>query len=345
MTFAYIIPLFSSIRAVHHREHLICQKWITYFLILNIIQSINFILRFHVLFELTFIIWLIIPRFQGTFKFYSFFQENILEKYEIEVEIGRYMNLIKGEIQVIILRYMSNKSCILVSRAERLLSIIMNRVRLVSGNSYVSQRTTVKNNVVKDSLDISYYLAKTLNPQNSVVKLLKTSFTTSSGCVFKNNDKVSDFAQEQYYLRDFIHMLSNGLYIFSRIHINRENDTNVFYLVVFSFDSSDNFFCFTPVDNSVDRNEHDCSFHVSLISTVQSSGEYGIVFTHNLAQFDPSDDINYNDSSLLSDGSRTKNGSLLAEIRLSNETDRDALLQGILVYLYSLANYEQGHDY
>ena len=130
-------------------------------------------------------------------------------------------------------------------------------------------------------------------------------------------EKTEEEEEEAEFLNDFIEMLSRGLFVFARISSNTPQ------LRVFSYNEEDYTFIFSPaIPNSVnDENDQDntalsSSFSLFDVDIVMDSGMQGISFLGGRKE----------------DKAISSSKSILhEEIVLSNEEDRDILLQGLTI--------------
>ena len=94
--FTYVIPLLFSIRTIHNRDEESYTQWLTYWLLVYLLSPLfNTILHAYKLFNLSFILWLSLPRFQGASVIYNELVDTFLDRYHVEQKVDHKISTMK----------------------------------------------------------------------------------------------------------------------------------------------------------------------------------------------------------------------------------------------------------
>jgi hypothetical protein len=298
LLFGYFIPALSSVKAVVRRDIEAYHQWITYWLILHLYTTFlsPFLhVTFHPLFELLAILWLSLPRYQGAAVVYDRIVVPWVNKYEEKVDVTideahrGVRRWVLGKLKKVVWAVLGEGG----SLAEVL-------IQGVVGSANIFDKSNVK-----DTPNNSNSIPTSSNaPRHSVKEALSQSSSI---------DDVN-INEDQSFFDDFMSMLVQGLYVFANIEKIAGGDDNQrsshtgFKLGVFSFDRIGNRFNITPTGRDQQQELSTERLYINDLKCLVASGSQG----------------------LLLESSKTPGDlTIRAEIVLSNESDRDVLLNGL----------------
>uniref|UniRef100_A0A6V2AAV8 Uncharacterized protein n=1 Tax=Ditylum brightwellii TaxID=49249 RepID=A0A6V2AAV8_9STRA len=302
--------------AVVHNDVDAYHQWTTHFLILHlytlVLQPI-FSFAIHPYLQLAFVLWLSLPRTQGALFIYNKILLPLLDRYERKVDDR--IDVVKGELWRMALSSMMSTGFGAANQLGLFLRIVW------SGASNPLPYENVENvghgNVQEHSLTKEEG-ARKKDPQHSV----QDSLSSIRNC----DDSEENMNEEEMltYVRDFVEMLRKGLFVFARIMDNKEVESfspsipsdekngekeKKFKLKVFSYEEDIQSFFISPVGS--DAIKDSVAIPLNDVEFV-ASGPQGVAF-HLL------------------------DGTITAEIVLSDAQDRETLLEGLSVYLALLS--------
>lgn len=304
LLFGYFIPALSSVKAVVHKDIEAFHQWSTYWLILHLYTTILspiLHLTLHPIFQLLAICWLSLPRFQGAAVVYDRVIVPWVNKYEgqvdekIDVAHRGARRWVLAKLKTILWAVMGEGG----SLVDVLIQGVIGSTNLAGNDSKVTD-TENKNHDIPTSNP----------PRHSVKEALSHSSSSIDETSMSEDQSFDDNL-----VQDFISMLVHGLYVFAnveKIAINGEHERSIFEggfkLGVFSFDEGTKSFNIIPAGRD-HQEEH----------SVER------MYVNDLTRLDE-----FGPQSLLLECS-TVTGELMirAEIVLSDEDDRNVLLNGL----------------
>ena len=288
----------KDIEGYHH--------WCTYWFILHLYTTILsplLHLTLHPLFQLLAILWLSLPRYQGASVVYDRIVVPWVDKHETQVdntldEAHRGMRrYVMEKLKTVIWAVMGEGG----SLAEILIQgVIGSTSSNFDDSSSVTDTQSNKNSMTTSS---HHY------PRHSV----KEVFQSSSGGDSMNDDQSFD----ENLVQDFMSMLVQGLYVFANVEKITGSDEQIipshtgFKLGVFSFVESDFTFVITSPAGRDQQQQEPVSERLIIdnLTGISPAGPQGIVLEFS---------------------SNTRDEPVIrAEIVLSDESDRDILLNGL----------------
>lgn len=307
LIFGYFIPALSSVKAVVRKDIIGAHHWCTYWFILHLYTTILsplLHLTLHPLFQLLAILWLSLPRYQGASVVYDRIVVPWVDKHETQVdntldEAHRGMRrYVMEKLKTVIWAVMGEGG----SLAEILIQgVIGSTSSNFDDSNSVSDTQSNKNSMATSSHH---------HPRHSVKEALCQN---SSGGDSMNDEQSFD----ENLVQDFMSMLVQGLYVFANVEKITGSDEQIipshtgFKLGVFSFVESDFTFVITSPSGRDQQQQESVSERLLIdnLTRISSSGPQGIVLDFS---------------------SNTRNEPVIrAEIVLSDESDRDILLNGL----------------
>ena len=307
LLFGYFIPALSSVKAVVHKDVEAYHQWCTYWLILHLYTTILsplLHLTLHPLFQLLAILWLSLPRYQGASVVYDRIVVPWVNKYEDQVDdtideahrgVRRY---VLGKLKTVVWAVMGEGG----SLAEILIQGVIGSTSIFDDSNSVQTDAQNNNN---HSIPTSPH-----PPRHSVKEALSQSSSGGDDMMNMNEDQM-----DGNLVQDFMSMLVQGLYVFANVEKITGGDEQIpsshtgFKLGVFSFNESDFTFIITsPAGRDQQQESSTERLYIDDLIRLTSSGSQGI---------------------LLEFSSRPGEPSIRAEIVLSDESDRDILLNGL----------------
>ncbi|KAL7491895.1 hypothetical protein ACHAWT_001180 [Skeletonema menzelii] len=301
LLFGYFIPALSSVKAVVHKDIEAYHQWSTYWLILHLYTTILspiLHLTLHPLFQLLAIFWLVLPKYQGAGVVYDRVVVPWVNKYEVKVDDT--IDVAHRGARRWVLAKLKTILWAVMGEGGSLVDVLIQGVigsTIIAENESKVTETENKN----DSTSASN------PPRHSVKEALSSSSSIAEMSL--NEDQSFD----DNLVQDFMSMLVHGLYVFANVEkIASEHEFSIFEggfkLGVFSFEEGKKRFNITPAGR--DKPEE------QFIERV---------YVNDLTRLDA-----FGPQSLLLECS-TATGELIirAEIVLSDENDRNILLNGL----------------
>ncbi len=302
LLFGYFIPALSSVKAVVHRDIEAYHQWSTYWLILHLYTTILspiLHLTLHPLFQLLAILWLSLPRYQGAAVVYDRVVIPWVNKYEVQVD------------DTIDVAHRGARRWV-IAKVKTILWAVMGE-----GGSLVD---VLIKGVIGSIADDDSKVSETQNtnhptsssnpPRHSVKEAL--SHSSSSIDDMSIND---DHSFDDNLVQDFMSMLIQGLYVFAnveKIAINGEHERNIFEggfkLGVLSLDGGRKWFNITQAGRDQQQEQSVERVYVNDLTRLAASGPQSIILECSTTTVQPI---------------------IKAEIVLSDESDRNVLLNGL----------------
>jgi len=301
LLFGYFIPALSSVKAVVHKDIEAYHQWSTYWLILHLYTTIlsPFLhLTLHPLFQLLAILWLSLPRYQGAAVVYDRVVIPWVNKYELQVD------------DTIDVAHRGARRWVLAKLKTIVWAVIG------EGGSFVDVliQSVIGYTSIVDDDDSSvtgtqnkYHSVSASNPPRHSVK---EALSHSSSSI---DDMSISPSFDENLVQDFFSMLVQGLYVFANVEKRGEDEHSIFEggfkLGVFSFDESEKKFNITPAERDQQQESSVVErLYVNDLTRLAASGSQGL---------------------LLECSKTTGELIIRAEIVLSDENDRDILLNGL----------------
>lgn len=304
LLFGYFIPALSSVKAVVHKDIEAYHQWSTYWLILHLYTTILspiLHLTLHPLFQLLAILWLSLPRYQGAAVVYDRVVIPWVNKYEgqvddtIDVAHRGVRRWVVAKLKTILWAVMGEGG-----------SLVDVLIRSVIG-SIADDDSTVTQNTNRSTSTSSL---SSNPPRHSVKEALRHSSSS-----FDDISIDDDHSFDDNMVQDFMSMLIHGLYVFANVEktdMNGEHERSTFEggfkLGVFSFDKGRKWFNITPAGGDQQQEQSVERVYVNDLTRLAASGPQSIILECS-----------------------TTTGELIikAEIVLSDESDRNVLLNGL----------------
>ncbi|KAL7531587.1 hypothetical protein ACHAXR_008697 [Thalassiosira sp. AJA248-18] len=324
LLFGYFIPALSSVKAVVRKDVEAYHQWVTYWLILHLyitIFSPILHLTLHPIFQILAILWLSLPQYQGASVVYERIVTPWVDQYESKVDdaveeahrgvrrwiwsrLGRVTWLLIGEGGTL---------------ADGIIRVCMGFLGGDALQSGKSEDLTIQPSNSTESFS--------LPPRHSVKEALSQS---------SSMEEVEEFGDSFYptdeFVRDFVSMLQQGLYVFANVDSTDEvagSDADAkkerpkhifeegFKLGIFSLESS-GAFLISPVAAGANELAVKGSTPVRLpldnLKPLRVTGTQGLILEcHGNTNVDKENFA----------------CNVRAEIVLSDESDRDILLTGL----------------
>jgi TB2/DP1, HVA22 family. len=246
MTFTYLIPLLSSIRAVHHKDLQAYQQWLTYFLLIFLFHPICAILRIHKLFRLLIVLYLSLPKFQGALFVYQEVIHVLLERYAVERKVDEHLDKFKTSIRARLWNIAKDIGWSALTQVGEVVSFVKDTVGHKEDLDEDGHDATSKRNILKKEDDLFVNSTIKRNPSHSVLESW-SSFCSQEGSD-QTNCNLNDipFHERESYVQDFLAMLREGLYVFAAQYSaptiddkeKREEASKIFRLRVFFYQDS-----------------------------------------------------------------------------------------------------------
>jgi hypothetical protein len=221
MTFTYLIPLLSSIRAVHHKDLQAYQQWLTYFLLIFLLHPICAVLRIHKLFRLIIVLYLSLPKFQGALFVYQEVIHVLLERYAVERKVDEHIDKFKTSIKARLWNIAKDIGWSTLTQMGELVSFVkdaMGNKEHLNVNYMQAGHDTFKRQMIvnsNDEDDSTFVTTMKRNPSHSVLESW-SSFCSQEGPE-QSNYNLNDvpIQEKEAYVQDFLAMLREGLYVFA----------------------------------------------------------------------------------------------------------------------------------
>ncbi|KAL7471433.1 hypothetical protein ACHAXS_011721 [Conticribra weissflogii] len=215
--FGYFIPALSSVKAVVRKDTEAYHQWTTYWLILHLyITIISPILHItlHPLFQLLAILWLSLPRYQGASVVYDRVVVPWVEKYEEHVD-DAVDEAHRGMRRWFFAR-MGRLIWLLMGEGSNAIGGLLEGVAgLVFGNSeilIVNENTT--NTQMRDLTLQPSISTESLQPRHSMKEAISQSSSMEEIVDGDNNVR-----SREIFVREFLATLHQGLYVFANVNI------------------------------------------------------------------------------------------------------------------------------
>ncbi len=197
VSFAYIIPALSSVKAILHHDVDAYHQWVTYFVILYVYQSIPIHIVIPNAIQVPFIMWLSLPQFQGALWVYKYiFQPQILDRYEKDID--ERLSEIKRRANQKVWDCCGYFGWTLLSQ----IGVIVSIIRGDDTKEEISDSITLENKENSSK-------PEQRRPHHSLVMS-----STSLSSIHSDDSECNDFEKEQY-IKDFLELLQCGLYVFA----------------------------------------------------------------------------------------------------------------------------------
>mmetsp|Transcript_42324 Transcript_42324/g.88827 ORF Transcript_42324/g.88827 Transcript_42324/m.88827 type:complete len:374 (+) Transcript_42324:219-1340(+) len=336
LLFGYFIPALSSVKAVVRKDAEGYHQWTTYWLILHLyitILSPLLHLTLHPIFQIIAVLWLSLPQYQGASVVYERLVNPWVDQYESRVDEA--VDEAHRGARRWVWSKMGGVIWLLVgeggSLAEGLLTVVMgflgvNNAKLQPERS--EEVLAVQSSTSSESL---------LQPRHSIKEALSQSSFEEAESSVDDIRTTASFDPTDEFVNDFVSMLQQGLYAFASVEmssdaINRTDGTkrhvfeDGFKLGTFSYTKDEGgAFLISPVVAGAHEMGVSSSQPVALpldtLTPLRQTGTQGLIIEcHNITN--------------RSDGNTTSN--VRAELVLSDETDRNILLNGLTACLPSM---------
>mmetsp|Transcript_8185 Transcript_8185/g.20119 ORF Transcript_8185/g.20119 Transcript_8185/m.20119 type:complete len:370 (+) Transcript_8185:66-1175(+) len=342
LLFGYFIPALSSVKAVVRKDAEAYHQWSTYWLILHLyitILSPLLHLTLHPAFQLLAILWLSLPQYQGASLVYDRIVNPWVDRYERRVD-DAVEEAHRGARRWVWSR-LGGVAWMLIgeggSFAEALMNVALGFLGADSSPARTEEDREVPDMKPSDS-------AESLPPRHSVREALR-----QSSSVGEVEEVVGDrsFDPTDEFVDDFLSILRQGLYVFANVDITDGATTEVlaerkrhvleggFKLGTFSYtedDDGDGEFLISPATAGSPEFDADGSsdppvrLPIDSLKPLRSNGSQGLILESNGAITIGNGEESY-----------TKNA-IRAEIVLSDESDRDIMLNGLNACLPFILN-------
>mmetsp|Transcript_19018 Transcript_19018/g.41154 ORF Transcript_19018/g.41154 Transcript_19018/m.41154 type:complete len:375 (+) Transcript_19018:158-1282(+) len=339
LVFGYVVPALSSVKAVVRKDSEAYHQWTTYWLILHLYRTIlaPFLhLTPNPIFQLVAILWLSLPRFQGASVVYEQIVVPWVDKYEDRVDdavedahrgVKRW---VLGNVGRVIWMVMGESGNLAGTIVEGLLGNVLG---IISRNDEEMLNTATNSTRRTSSQDVTTLESSgsSLPPRHSVKEALGQSSSFEELAIGEDSkfDNNASFGLESDFYNDFIAMLRQGLYVFANVQMSAEDKTNDrgvvekrqsifeggFKLGVFSYNKG--VFVITPAGEHGEQQvgASNVKLPILKIDPPSSNGSQGLVLECS--------NVHTEDNNM---------GGLVhirVEIVLSDESDRDVLLNGL----------------
>lgn len=322
LSFGYAIPALSSVKAVVRRDSEAYHQWTCYWLILHLylyILSPIFNISLHPMFQILAISWLSLPQYQGALVVYDRLVNPFVDQYERSVD-DAVEEAHKGVRRWLWSRF-GGVVWLLISESGSLVANLINIVKMMLGIN--DGLTTVVNSARQQQQQPVNSSAELLHPRHSVKESLRQfpSFEVDPSGGHMENNK---FDPKE--VADFLSILRQGLYVFANVSCNDDADNDIFETTLHGFEGgfkvgifsfTNDAFIISPVASAGSSEEESnnaspIKFHVGILMPLRPSGSQGLILECNS----------------VTPGAKYR-GSLRAEIVLSDEVDREILLNGL----------------
>lgn len=306
LIFGYFIPALSSVKAVVRKDIEGYHHWCTYWFILHLYTTILsplLHLTLHPLFQLLAILWLSLPRYQGASVVYDRIVVPWVDKHETQVD--NTLDEAHRGMRRYVMEKLKTVIWAVMGEGGSLAEILIQGVIRSTSSNFDDSNSVSDTQSNKNSMTTSSHHP----PRHSV----KEVFQSSSGGDSMNDDQSFD----ENLVQDFMSMLVQGLYVFANVEKITGSDEQIipshtgFKLGVFSFVESDFTFVITSPAGRDQQQQEPVSERLIIdnLTGISPAGPQGIVLEFS---------------------SNTRDEPVIrAEIVLSDESDRDILLNGL----------------
>lgn len=380
LVFTYIIPLFSTIRAIHNQEKSSFQQWLTYWLLINVINPFFRFFRFHPLIHLLTVLYLSLPKFQGALHIYHELIEfdSVIERYGVEDKVDGQIKHVKKSLKNALWNIAKDIGWGTLSQIGEIVTLFQTADTKETGSEYdrngQSSNEEERASLVNES--------DTIDDDTGDFAASKDPI---SQAVVDSESSVDTNSEEAEYLEDFVNMLRKGLYVFAYHTVTKNaeecntDEEKKFRLRNLCFQSNANtgednygdYFVLHPVESKSSSND-DESFLLPLSSVdeVRRSGISGIQFlsikspqvspSNSISDFTTCDHSVVTSASMVTinsfksihkDNANTEKKEaddseevILMEILLSEESDCSTMLKGFQLFVANLKS-NDSRDY
>ncbi|KAL9183852.1 hypothetical protein ACHAXT_004708 [Thalassiosira profunda] len=220
LLFGYFIPALASVKAVVRKDPEAYHQWSTYWLILHLYSTIlSPILHFtlHPAFQILAVLWLSLPRYQGASVVYDRIVHPMVDRYEAQVDDA--VEEAHRGVRRWIWSRLGGVMWVLMSEGGSLAGGIWNMVTGALGMTKLAPQ------------EVETASSSSLPPRHSLRGALRRSSSI---------DGEDGFVPTKEFVRDFLAMLEQGLYVFSNVETNEASPVGVgerahFKLCIFSY--------------------------------------------------------------------------------------------------------------
>lgn len=365
--FTYFIPLLSSIRAVHLKDANGYNQWLTYFLLVFLINPIFTLLRVHDLFRLVIVIYLSLPKFQGALYIFDQILNVTLDKYDVENKVDAKILKVKLSIKAKLWNIAKDMGWSALLQIGEIVTFFQSQVMVSKKHE---AETHLEDDLRKKKRDYTKTLAmKKETSSDSLADRKPSHSVAESLSSFASLEDLNTTEEKKMYVNDFTEMLRDGLYVFASYKHARqdsEEEENIFRLRIFFYEENINeddgaYFVLHPVEIQNANPDDIDIIPLNQIKEVQASGtnviEFILVSNENFQSSSLKDGAAMllhtdSDLSLMHSVSMASVDSSIPEeaevedesrnsiknsvsIVLSNSLDRDTLLHGLRASFFS----------
>lgn len=282
--FTYFIPLLSSIRAVHLKDANGYNQWLTYFLLVFLLNPIFTLLRVHDLFRLVIVIYLSLPKFQGALYIFDQIVNVTLDKYDVENKIDAKILKVKLSIKAKLWNIAKDMGWSALLQIGEIVTFFQSQVMVSKKHE---AETHLEDDWRKKKRDYTQTLAmKKETSSDSLADRKPSHSVVESLSSFASLEDLNTTEEKKMYVNDFTEMLRDGLYVFAsykNICQDSEEEENIFRLRIFFYEENINeddgaYFVLHPVEiHNANPDDIDI-IPLNQIKEVQASGTNAIEF-------------------------------------------------------------------
>lgn len=233
VAFTYLIPLLSSIRAVHHKDTQAYQQWLTYYLLIFLFHPICLLLRIHKLFRLIIVLYLSLPKFQGALFIYQEVIHVLMDRYSVEEKVDEHIGKVKMSIKARLWNVAKDIGWSALTQVGEIVSLIRGDYQ-DSPNVTTTEAVpaTGRNRKKEDMVGVIKR-----NPSHSVLESWSSFSSSKDEGADGRRDPSEMYALDMdgSYVQDFLAMLQEGLYVFAAQHLSQNHDRKSFRLRIFFY--------------------------------------------------------------------------------------------------------------
>lgn len=333
LSFGYAIPALSSVKAVVRCDSEAYHQWTCYWLILHLylyILSPIFNISLHPIFQILAILWLSLPQYQGALVVYDKLVNPFVDQYERSVD-DAVEEAHRGVRRWLWSRF-GGVVWLLISESGSLVASLINIVMMMLGISDLGTTMSSRGGTMsavnhttrqQQQQQQPNSSAELLHPRHSVKESLRQfpSFEVGSSGGHGENNK---FDPKE--IADFLSLLRQGLYVFANVSYNDDAGNDIFETTLHGFEGgfklgifsfTKDAFTISPVASAGSSEEESnnaspIKLHIGSLMPLRPSGSQGLILECNS----------------VTPGAKYR-GSVRAEIVLSDEVDREILLNGL----------------
>lgn len=281
--FTYFIPLLSSIRAVHLKDANGYNQWLTYFLLVFLLNPIFILLRVHDLFRLVIVIYLSLPKFQGALYIFDQIVNVTLDKFDVENKIDAKILKVKLSIKAKLWNIAKDMGWSALLQIGEIVTFFQSQVMV----SKKEAETHLEDDWRKKKRDYTQTLAmKKETSSDSLADRKPSHSVVESLSSFASLEDLNTTEEKKMYVNDFTEMLRDGLYVFASYKNkcqDSEEEENIFRLRIFFYEENINeddgaYFVLHPVEiHNANPDDIDI-IPLNQFKEVQASGTNAIEF-------------------------------------------------------------------